>query len=409
MYNVGFGDCFLVNIPTPGGERRMLVDCGYHSQGKGKFNDRELVMQIQEDLQGAPIDVVVATHRHQDHISGFGESDLWTKIGVEEVWLPFTASPDASREDPALKAWYGLMARAERLIDGGKLSAAATLALGAREEHERRDAEFMLWNARANGPGIQNLLAGLRRQGGGAARRRFLPEDAKCPSLLVTPALPGVTTYVLGPPRDPKLRKSRKVPSDWGLSDGVMTSAATGGALEAPFGDEWRVEPERLPAQRPFQEKTLNSMRKFSEDLLHAARAVDGFLNGESLVLVVEFGRARLLLPGDAEVGTWSVILDNGEALAMAASATFFKVGHHGSHNATPLVFVRDHLAKGTSAVISTQKGGGNYRNGIPFDNLLAAMSDRGLRYVRSDDAQSAKGVFVRDSRNRWIDCEVPC
>jgi hypothetical protein len=28
MYNVGFGDCFLVRITTPDGERRVLVDCG---------------------------------------------------------------------------------------------------------------------------------------------------------------------------------------------------------------------------------------------------------------------------------------------------------------------------------------------------------------------------------------------
>ena len=58
----------------------MLVDCGYHSQGKGKFTDQDLVKQIKADLKGQPLDVVVATHRHQDHISGFGEKDLWADI-----------------------------------------------------------------------------------------------------------------------------------------------------------------------------------------------------------------------------------------------------------------------------------------------------------------------------------------
>ena len=46
MYNVGFGDSFLVRMPTEEGERRVLVDCGFHSQGKGKFSDAELVQQI---------------------------------------------------------------------------------------------------------------------------------------------------------------------------------------------------------------------------------------------------------------------------------------------------------------------------------------------------------------------------
>ena len=46
MYSVGFGDCFLLRIPTPDGERRMLVDCGFHSQGKGAFSDKEIVEKI---------------------------------------------------------------------------------------------------------------------------------------------------------------------------------------------------------------------------------------------------------------------------------------------------------------------------------------------------------------------------
>ena len=75
-------------------------------------------------------------------------------------------------------------------------------------------------------------------------------------------------------------------------------------------------------------------------------------MNGESLVLVLEVGNARLLLTGDAEVGTWQTILQSPDALALASSATFLKVGHHGSHNATPLIFIDQHLARKTTAVI---------------------------------------------------------
>lgn len=32
MYNVGFGDCFLLTLPTAPGPRRMLIDCGTHSR-----------------------------------------------------------------------------------------------------------------------------------------------------------------------------------------------------------------------------------------------------------------------------------------------------------------------------------------------------------------------------------------
>ena len=35
MYNVGFGDCFLLTIPMADGVRRILIDCGTHLSGQG--------------------------------------------------------------------------------------------------------------------------------------------------------------------------------------------------------------------------------------------------------------------------------------------------------------------------------------------------------------------------------------
>ena len=33
MYNVGFGDCFLITFPAPDRPRKVLVDCGFHAAG----------------------------------------------------------------------------------------------------------------------------------------------------------------------------------------------------------------------------------------------------------------------------------------------------------------------------------------------------------------------------------------
>jgi len=408
MYNVGFGDCFLLRIPTEDGERRMLIDCGYHSQGKGSFSDVELVTQIKDDLANDPLDVVVATHRHQDHISGFGEKELWKDIKVEEVWLPFTADPMAANDEPALRAWQGLMEAAHGLWDDqGQLKAAAVSALSARDPEEQRAAEFMLWNARANAPGIESLLTGMKRGDGRPSLRRFLPEDRKSyPTQFTTPALPGVKVHVLGPPADPALRKNKKVPESWAFGDGMGTA---GDSIESVFPAEWRVPAERLPSRKPFTDTTLQGIRLFNDDLLYAAKALEGFLNGESLVLVLEIGRARLLLPGDAEVGTWMTILDNEDALTMASSATFVKVGHHGSHNATPIVFVREHLAKAVPAVISTQEGEGKFRNGIPLQELLDAMIERGMPFVRSDAPAAIEDLCEPSPDGKWVDCVIPC
>lgn len=45
------------------------------------------------DDDGVPrIDVVVATHRHKDHVSGFGNAK-WNGVEVMEVWMPWTEDP----------------------------------------------------------------------------------------------------------------------------------------------------------------------------------------------------------------------------------------------------------------------------------------------------------------------------
>jgi beta-lactamase superfamily II metal-dependent hydrolase len=408
MYNVGFGDCFLIRIPTDHGERRMLVDCGYHSSGKGEFSDKDLVAQIKADLDGEQLDVVVATHRHQDHISGFGETELWKDIAVEEVWLPFTANPKAAAEEPALRAWQGLMEAAHGLFDAnGNITQNAMDGLAARDPEERAAAEFMLWNARANAPGIENLLTGMKRANGRPSKRRFLPEVRdKYPTKLETPALPGVITHVLGPPTQAELRKNKKVPDSWAFGDGLPTACDDPGIV---FSAEWQVPAERQ-GRKPFMETTLQQIRLFNDDLLYAAKALDGFINGESLVLVLEVGKARLLLTGDAEVGAWTMILGNEEALALAAGATFVKVGHHGSHNATPVVFIREHLAKAVPAVISTQEGPGRYRNGIPLIDLIEAMDAREIPCIRSDKPfDTAHDMFEPEEKGKWVDCSIPC
>jgi len=51
------------------------------------------IVQDVTDADGVPrIDVVVATHRHKDHVSGFGQAS-WDNVEVKEVWMPWTEDP----------------------------------------------------------------------------------------------------------------------------------------------------------------------------------------------------------------------------------------------------------------------------------------------------------------------------
>src|SRR5690349_21047036 len=90
MYYVGFGDSFLLFFPAPDGKhRKVLIDCGKHQQSVKAPNIADVAQQIIEDATDADgvtrIDLVIATHRHQDHVSGF-ERPGWEKVEVKEVW-----------------------------------------------------------------------------------------------------------------------------------------------------------------------------------------------------------------------------------------------------------------------------------------------------------------------------------
>ena len=74
--------------------------------------------------------------------------------------------------------------------------------------------------------------------------------------------------------------------------------------------------------------------------MLAIVRSLDYALNNTSLILLFEIGGTRLLFPGDAQIENWSYALfdapNHEEIQARLAGANFYKVGHHGSLNATP-------------------------------------------------------------------------
>jgi hypothetical protein len=80
--------------------------------------------------------------------------------------------------------------------------------------------------------------------------------------------------------------------------------------------------------------------RMRSEEMLAIVRSLDSALNNTSLILLFEIGDTRLLFPGDAQIENWNYALrtaPNHEKIQKRlATASFYKVGHHGSLNATP-------------------------------------------------------------------------
>lgn len=410
MYDVGFGDCFLVTWEDTA-KRAILVDAGFHSQGKGSFGGKDLATQVIADVEAAVgdkrVDVLIATHRHQDHITTFNAPE-WDALAVGEVWMPWVDDPD---DASAAKLWKKKKSFA--------LALERALPSFALDENDRAAVDFMLWNAGVGKgpPGFEawSNAGALDRLRTGLARRdrqkpRYLPETQTFPEEVQSPALPGTRVWVLGPPRDPDLIEELD-PTTEGESYRALTvrAAEAAGALLVPFDDAW-VVPGDAARDHSFEgeeEERIADMSR-AADVLFAATVLDDMINSTSLVLVLEIGATRLLLPGDAEWGTWKRILADDGARTVLKGTSFFKVGHHGSHNATPKTLVEEVLRSEVHAMISTQEGPGNYRNNIPLPALLEALHDHGIEAVRSDRPKAALPAgYSRGPGGKWVDLEL--
>lgn len=123
--------------------------------------------------------------------------------------------------------------------------------------------------------------------------------------------------------------------------------------------------------------------------------AAQASANDASTVLLVQHGRVRLLLTGDAEAAQESWLVDRwGEALA----ATVLKVGHHGSRTSSTPAFLD--AVRPRVAVISV---GADNRYGHPAPDVLAALRARDVEILRTD----RDGAIVLRSDGRRLALET--
>jgi beta-lactamase superfamily II metal-dependent hydrolase len=403
MYNVGFGDCFLLLIPGPERTAKILVDCGSHFLGAGPRPVAEVARQIVDDVteDGRPrIDVVVATHRHQDHVSGFAAA-VWAEVEVGEVWMPWTEDPEDAAAEAIRERQSGLavaiQGAAETFPEAGI----------AEDDDDLELTRAFALNSLTNEKAMSTLHFGFA----GRARRRFL-------SRLQDPLerlqdLPGVTVHVLGPSRDPEVIAKMQPPS----KESFLRLVASGD-LEAdrslPFDLDWSIPHEDFRADLDFIHlqpggQVIGMLRKLNRDgVVLTAALLEDAVNNTSLMLAFEVGKSLLLFPGDSQWGTWEMLLGDARTKRLLGRTSFYKVGHHGSHNASPISYVQNLGADLRTAAISV-KPVERWKH-IPKPELVEALMERtGGHVIRMDQlpAQPVEQVTVRDDVSVDMTVEV--
>ncbi|UVK36995.1 hypothetical protein LHFGNBLO_003980 [Mesorhizobium sp. AR10] len=451
-YCQGIGDCHLLSFPKADGSLfRMLIDCGIHTSVKG---GPALIGDIVADIKaetGGKIDVLVVTHEHWDHVSGFLTSDdLFKDFSVGEVWMGWTENPvdlEAIELDKS-------RAQALRVLQGASRRLDAERGLSPHLSGVRDGLQSVL--------GFQFGAKGERVR---AARDAAIKLSAKQPPAYFEPgaaplsiaALPNLRIYVLGPPRDKAAlrleeRTSEMYPlgpggpfaralsaglavnetgdgtwldelSPFERSVGTELSAVLSGSASDTQGDigafVWKHYSGQVAEARP-EEDPDQSWRRIDADWLgiaaDLAMQLDRGVNNTSLVLAFEFidtGRV-FLFPGDAQIGNWLSWKDlkwpvgQGTVTAadLMAGTVYLKVAHHGSHNATPQ---RQGLELMTNADLSAfiptnEHDAGKVRwREMPYDAILTALADRtNGRVIRADDAwlanKNGKPAFASPS-----------
>lgn len=388
MYNIGFGDCFLLTFPAADRPRKMLIDCGVHFMGKNKEQPFDLVLeQLIKDVteEGKPkIDIVVATHRHQDHVSGF-ENEIWNEVEVTEVWMPWTEN---YKDKQAVEILNKQSRRAKKinLLLTGMLDNPTRFGLNKPEQvKEVQEIKDFSENSLTNVKAMNMLHHGFK--GGDSIKRRYLPDRDRALNTFESDHLPGVTAYIMGPSFDKEVIRDMDPPENEQWFRMMEAKTAADCVPEMPFHAGWSQMPDENPnVEALLSKRDRRTISRVGDDTAFAvAKALENSVNGTSLMMMLKIGEAHLFFPGDAQHGTWQSALKDEEWRKLLTKTNFYKVGHHGSHNATPKEFINEVIQPKCRAMISVYPV--KIFEDIPKETMLTAMTEREAEYVRSDKA----------------------
>ena len=428
MFRVGeLGDCFLLHFKDGQDESHVLIDCGSFRNGQPS-KDRMLavVKEIKKLLNGKSLDVVVGTHQHNDHLSGFVHCENEFMNAVKQVWLSWLDDPkdafarqiqrDQKNLVQQLKGIYGRMER-----------------LGISKDHDEINDVLGFFGASGDDPVIPAKGVEILKAIGKKEPKYLSP--GKC---LEVPGISveSVRGYVLGPPRRQDLLFDKDPKKDETYDPHLAMAEASASKLLAALDNHASGKASREEKQFPFDTTlkkkksevdesvrklyngTHQAWRKIDDDWLEGADRLalylDSFTNNSSLVLAFELVKSGkvLLFAADAQAGnwlSWEKVKWEKEGMktsTLLENTVLYKVGHHGSHNATLVQAfeMMDHPE--LVAMIPVQKTDGNItkKKGwkMPAKNLYQRLKEKTkFRVLRMDDG-FADECGLQSRKAKW-------
>lgn len=433
VYNVGFGDCIYVSIPDRNSFYNILIDCGSSKQAKHgleKALDNLRCMLPEEEGSKKCLDLLVVTHPHADHISGF-DPTYFKDIRIRQIWLSsfmMEDHPQAKKshalQDLAEKAVKSLLARGMSLKGGLDTLLTNTLcnveAMKAlRTTLPQSNNIDALYVSRDLADPNKKIVSVEKRKKHMLSfnERTTCLQDFKEPSTCLRILAPewDIDGYYLG-----------KEGSDY---DSLLSLYESNGhdQPKAPSYEGKKCTPQPYNISK-------RDFRLLCNSLLYSALAFaqedNKLKNNTSVVLLLEWRGCRLLFTGDAEWkgrsvrkgrrnSCWDVMLKKLESEAhLSKPVDFLKVGHHGSVNGTP--FVDQKNAKQSildkilpkegcaQVVVSTLAGKHGEKKKVPY---LQMMKELGFRSKNRCEYPGDPGILQPQrtdvERKPWIDVTI--
>jgi hypothetical protein len=381
MYRQGLGDCFLLSFASDSSfenASHLLVDCGTLGATTTGVTMKDVATSIAQTT-GNHLALLIATHEHLDHLSGFNsQRSTFDATAVDQSWVAWTENPDdpLAKKLQKYKGDLGVaaLAASEALSKSGTSDSNAKAMAEAMNEVLSFMGEAVLGATFAKG--VDEAMKYVASRGSKENRKYLKPGTYLQPSWL-----PGITVYVLGPPYDEKKIKNMGEhgnPELYELSDSSVSAfrasarmfvndgtwkdyADSLGAQDRdqldrslPFDQRYRVQAVDTDPRLRSYSNAEDAWRRVDTDWLFSsadlALQLDNLTNNTSLALAYEVGEDGpvILMAADAQLGnwlswhdyTWEVSRANGsmrkvQAKDLLARTIVYKVGHHSSHNAT--------------------------------------------------------------------------